>query len=203
MKLVRGLWKGLAQGASVWELPIAMFVVKVDAGRRLRLRVLRPGDYYEPEVLSLDQVNFRRVPPPRRRKLTKASSLGSHREEPAALHSHLGRGQGGNPGVILFDTSVIIDARDPHSPWHAWAKEQIASAVADAGAAANTITVSEASVRAVDPEAVPRLLEGFGMICSLSLCPRPCLLQERSAPTLTASKGKASTPHGRSPCLIS
>jgi predicted nucleic acid-binding protein len=65
--------------------------------------------------------------------------------------------------VILFDTSVIIDARDPHSPWHAWAKEQIASAVADAGAVANPITVSEASVRAVDPAAVPRLLEGFGM----------------------------------------
>jgi predicted nucleic acid-binding protein len=65
--------------------------------------------------------------------------------------------------VILFDTSVIIDARDPDSPWHAWAKEQIASAVADAGAVANTIAVSEASVRAVNPEAVPKLLEDFGM----------------------------------------
>jgi hypothetical protein len=65
--------------------------------------------------------------------------------------------------VILFDTSVIIDARDAHSPWHAWAKEQIAGAVADEGAVANTVTVSEASVRAVDPAAVPRLLEDFGM----------------------------------------
>ena len=65
--------------------------------------------------------------------------------------------------MILFDTSVIIDARDAHSPWHAWAKEQIASAVADEGAVANAITVSEASVRAVEPAAVPRLLEAFGM----------------------------------------
>jgi len=65
--------------------------------------------------------------------------------------------------MILFDTSVLIDARDPGSPWHDWAKDQIATAVGGEGAAANTITISEASVRAVDPEAVPRLLEGFGM----------------------------------------
>jgi hypothetical protein len=52
-----------------------MFAVKVDAGRRLRLKVLRPGDYYEPEILSLDQINFRRVPPPRRPKLTKTQAL--------------------------------------------------------------------------------------------------------------------------------
>ncbi len=52
-----------------------MFAVKVDAAKRLRLKVLRPGDYYEPEILSLDQINFRRVPPPRRPKLTKAQAL--------------------------------------------------------------------------------------------------------------------------------
>jgi hypothetical protein len=52
-----------------------MFAVKVDAGKRLRLKVLRPGDYYEPEIVSLDQINFRRVPPPRRPKLTKAQAL--------------------------------------------------------------------------------------------------------------------------------
>ena len=65
--------------------------------------------------------------------------------------------------MILFDTSVIIDARDAHSPWHTWAKEQIASAVAGEGAVANAITASEASVRAVEPAAVPRFLEAFGM----------------------------------------
>jgi predicted nucleic acid-binding protein len=65
--------------------------------------------------------------------------------------------------VILFDTSVIIDARDASSPWHEWAKEQIAEAVATEGGAANAIVVSEASVRAQNPDAVPALLEGFGM----------------------------------------
>ena len=50
--------------------------------------------------------------------------------------------------MILFDTSVIIDARDADSPFHEWAKERIAEAVAGDGASANTVVVSEASVRA-------------------------------------------------------
>ena len=66
--------------------------------------------------------------------------------------------------MILFDTSVIIDARDPDRPFHAWAKERIAEAVAGEGAAASAIVVAEASVRAKDRDAVPSLLEGFGMI---------------------------------------
>jgi predicted nucleic acid-binding protein len=65
--------------------------------------------------------------------------------------------------MTLFDTSVIIDARDADSPFHAWAKDQIAGAVATDGAGANTIAVAEASVRAKDREAVPELLESFGM----------------------------------------
>jgi predicted nucleic acid-binding protein len=65
--------------------------------------------------------------------------------------------------VILFDTSVIIDARDSASPFHQWAKEQIAGAVATEGAAANTVTVAEVCVRAKDRDTVPALLEGFGM----------------------------------------
>lgn len=65
--------------------------------------------------------------------------------------------------MILFDTSVIIDARDPDSPWHSWAKEQIADAVGGDGAGVNAVVVSEASVRATDPDAVPDFLEGFGM----------------------------------------
>ena len=32
--------------------------------------------------------------------------------------------------MILFDSSVIIDARDADSPFHAWAKQRIAEAVA-------------------------------------------------------------------------
>jgi predicted nucleic acid-binding protein len=65
--------------------------------------------------------------------------------------------------VILFDTSALIDARDSNSPFHSWAKEQIANAVAGEGAAANTVTLAEAAVRAKDRESVPALLEGFGM----------------------------------------
>ncbi len=72
---MRCYWKRLAQSADEWEIPIVMYAVKVDAGKRLRLKVLRPGDYYAPEVLSLDQINFRRVPPPRRPKLTKVQAL--------------------------------------------------------------------------------------------------------------------------------
>jgi predicted nucleic acid-binding protein len=65
--------------------------------------------------------------------------------------------------VILFDTSVIIDARDTDSPFHAWAKEQIAKAVATEGAGANSIVIAEAAVRAKDRDTVPALLESFGM----------------------------------------
>ncbi len=52
--------------------------------------------------------------------------------------------------MLLFDTSVLIDARDAASPWHQWAKEQIAQAVASEGACTNTAVVSEASVRAAE-----------------------------------------------------
>lgn len=65
--------------------------------------------------------------------------------------------------MILFDTSVIIDARDPASPFHAWAKERIAEAVSTEGAGVNTVGIAEAAVRATDRDAVPKLLEGFGM----------------------------------------
>jgi hypothetical protein len=65
--------------------------------------------------------------------------------------------------MLLFDTSVLIDARDAASPWHEWAKEQIALAVAGEGACTNTVVVSEASVRATDPDKVPKLLEQMGV----------------------------------------
>ena len=68
--------KGLEHGAAEREIPSDMYAVKVDKGQRLRLTVLRPGDYYEPEILNPDQITLRRVPPPRRPvKLTKAQAL--------------------------------------------------------------------------------------------------------------------------------
>jgi len=73
--------------------------------------------------------------------------------------------------VILFDSSVVIDARDSASVFHDWAKRQIAAAVqaSGEGGAVNTIVVSEASVRAENRDAVPALLEGMG----LTLVPVP------------------------------
>src|ERR1044071_8549344 len=62
-----------------------------------------------------------------------------------------------------------MDARDAASPWHQWAKEQIAQAVTGEGACANTVFVSETSVRAIDPDDVPKLLEELG----LTLVPLP------------------------------
>ena len=64
--------------------------------------------------------------------------------------------------MILFDSSVVIDARDPHSPFHDWAKRQTAVQEGEGGAG-NTIVVSEASVRSENRDAVPALLEGLGL----------------------------------------
>ena len=89
-----------------------MHAVKVDAGKRLRLRALRPGDYYEPEVLSPDLINLRRVPAPRRAKLTKAQALQAL-SGAGCVHPQLGPAQGRNPGMMLFDTSVLIDGARP------------------------------------------------------------------------------------------
>lgn len=47
--------------------------------------------------------------------------------------------------MTLFDTSVVIDARDGESPWHEWAKAQIADAGAGDGAVINTIVLAEAA----------------------------------------------------------
>ena len=45
-----------------------MHAVKVDSARRIRLPVLTPGDYYEPEIQGRGrQITLRRLPPPRKR----------------------------------------------------------------------------------------------------------------------------------------
>ena len=43
-----------------------MKAVKVDPARRIRLSMLAPGDVYEPEIVSADEITLRRVPAPRR-----------------------------------------------------------------------------------------------------------------------------------------
>lgn len=65
--------------------------------------------------------------------------------------------------MILFDTSVILDARDTKSPWHEWAVEQIAVAVSREGGAVNAVVLAEASVKAVDKAAVAPALQSWGL----------------------------------------
>ncbi len=65
--------------------------------------------------------------------------------------------------MTLFDTSAVIDARMADSPWHEWAKEQIADANEMDGAAVNTIVVAEAAVRVLDREHFILQLEKMGL----------------------------------------
>lgn len=44
-----------------------MKAIKVDDAHRIRIPVLRPGDFYEPEVLGENDVLLRKVQLPRRR----------------------------------------------------------------------------------------------------------------------------------------
>ncbi|MDQ6632809.1 MAG: type II toxin-antitoxin system VapC family toxin [Verrucomicrobiota bacterium] len=69
----------------------------------------------------------------------------------------------------LFDTSVIIDAREVKSPWHQWAREQIAEAGSTEGAALNTVALAEASVRVDQRDKFPERLEQMG----ITLVPLP------------------------------
>jgi len=57
--------------------------VKVDRARRIRLTVLTPGDYYEPEIRGpgADAITLRRMPPPRRR-WTREEALQSINKSP-------------------------------------------------------------------------------------------------------------------------
>jgi hypothetical protein len=65
--------------------------------------------------------------------------------------------------MTLFDSSVIIDARDKNSVWHVWAIEQIKHFGSSEGAAVNVVALAEVSVRVENPEAVAELLRGWGM----------------------------------------
>ena len=65
--------------------------------------------------------------------------------------------------MTLFDTSVILDARDKNSPWHPWALSQLTEAVSSGGAVVNPIVLAESSVRAKDKAAVRGALEAWGI----------------------------------------
>jgi predicted nucleic acid-binding protein len=65
--------------------------------------------------------------------------------------------------MTLFDSSVIIDARDKSSPWHEWAVDQIKHFGSTEGAGVNVVVLAEVSVRVENPEAVVEMLRSWGV----------------------------------------
>ena len=63
-----------------------MNAVKVDDARRVRLPMLSPGDYYEPENIGCHDVLLHKVPTPRR-QMTKAEVLAALEESPIRFKS--------------------------------------------------------------------------------------------------------------------
>src|SRR5689334_6454385 len=64
--------------------------------------------------------------------------------------------------MTLFDTSVVIDARDTDSPWHEWAKEQIAATNDTDEAAVNPVIIAESAGGFEQRDEVPELLHRMG-----------------------------------------
>ena len=53
-----------------------MNAVKVDEAKRVRLKIMEPGDYYEPEYTDSNIITLRKVPPPPRpKKMTRSDVL--------------------------------------------------------------------------------------------------------------------------------
>lgn len=65
--------------------------------------------------------------------------------------------------MILLDSNVLIDARRPDSPFHSWAEELVAEALAGAGAALNAVVLAELCVGQRDPSAVEGELRAEGL----------------------------------------
>jgi hypothetical protein len=72
----------LDHGRVLWKTN-GMNAVEVDRERRIQLGILTPGDLYEPEILSVDEITLHRVPRlPQPRKLTKLEALKAIEESP-------------------------------------------------------------------------------------------------------------------------
>ena len=65
--------------------------------------------------------------------------------------------------MILIDTNVIIDARDPASGFHLWAEDLLAHALSTEGAAVNAIILAELCVGQRNPEAIEREMRTRGV----------------------------------------
>lgn len=65
--------------------------------------------------------------------------------------------------MILFDTNVIIDARNDSETHHAWASKQIAEAVAAGGAGINAVTLAELCAGSPRPEDIEPEIRKLGL----------------------------------------
>lgn len=65
--------------------------------------------------------------------------------------------------MILLDTNVLIYASTDGSPFLDWARQMIASGVADGGAAVNAVSLAEICVGDAEPETVADRLRGWGI----------------------------------------
>ena len=65
--------------------------------------------------------------------------------------------------VILIDTNVIIDARDPASRFRTWAQNVLAHALSTEGLALNAIVLAELCVGHKSPEAIEAELRADGL----------------------------------------
>jgi predicted nucleic acid-binding protein len=65
--------------------------------------------------------------------------------------------------MILFDTSVILDALRKDSEFNAWATDLISEATASGGAAVNAVTVAELCAGDRRPEVVESDLKDWGI----------------------------------------
>jgi predicted nucleic acid-binding protein len=94
--------------------------------------------------------------------------------------------------MTLFDTSVVIDARDTDSPWHEWAKEQIAAANVTDEAVVNPVVIAESAGGFEQRDDIPELLQRMGF----TLSPLPVSAAIRAAKAFAiyrkrpASQGK-------------
>ena len=65
--------------------------------------------------------------------------------------------------MILFDTNVLIEARNVWEANHAWAARQIEEAVAGEGAGINVVTLAELCVGSPKPEDIEPEIRKLGL----------------------------------------
>lgn len=66
--------------------------------------------------------------------------------------------------MILFDTNVLIDARDSLQEYHAWAAGQIEQAVTGEGAGINAVTLAELCAGSPTPADIEPEIRKLGML---------------------------------------